>query len=67
MTHDPVTHPLILNSSTSTPPLSLHLPGMYTANTMATAIEAMGMSLPYSSSTPADDPMKIAECKMSGW
>ena len=27
--------------------------GMYTANTMATAIEAMGMSLPYSSSTPA--------------
>jgi len=29
--------------------------GMYTANTMATAIEAMGMSLPYSSSTPADD------------
>ena len=40
--------------------------GMYTANTMATAIEAMGMSLPYSSSTPADDPMKIAECKMSG-
>ena len=40
--------------------------GMYTANTMATAIEAMGMSLPYSSSTPADDPMKIAECKRSG-
>ena len=27
--------------------------GMYTANTMASAIEAMGMSLPYSSSTPA--------------
>ena len=40
--------------------------GMYTANTMATAIEALGMALPYSSSTPADDPMKIAECKMSG-
>ncbi len=40
--------------------------GMYTANTMATAIEAMGMSLPYSSSTPADDPMKHAECKMAG-
>ena len=28
--------------------------GMYTANTMATAIEALGMSLPYSSSSPAD-------------
>ena len=32
--------------------------GMYTANTMASAIEAMGMSLPYSSSTPADTPAK---------
>jgi len=40
--------------------------GMYTANTMATAIEAMGMSLPFSSSTPADDPLKIAECKLAG-
>src|SRR6187549_3841143 len=30
--------------------------GMYTANTMASAIEAMGMSLPYSSSIPAEDP-----------
>lgn len=40
--------------------------GMYTANTMATAIEAMGMSLPYSSSTPADDPLKKAECIMAG-
>ena len=40
--------------------------GMYTANTMATAIEAMGMSLPYSASTPADDPLKMAECKMAG-
>jgi len=36
--------------------------GMYTANTMASAIEAMGMSLPYSSSTPAVDPGKIDEC-----
>ncbi|CAB1106837.1 unnamed protein product [Ectocarpus sp. CCAP 1310/34] len=36
--------------------------GMYTANTMASAIEALGMSLPYSSSTPADDPMKKDEC-----
>ena len=40
--------------------------GMYTANTMATAIEALGMSLPYSSSSPADDELKIAECKMAG-
>ncbi len=32
--------------------------GMYTANTMASAIEAMGMSLPYSSSTPAEDPAR---------
>ncbi|MEK7990312.1 MAG: dihydroxy-acid dehydratase [Thiotrichaceae bacterium] len=36
--------------------------GMYTANTMATAIEALGMSLPYSSSTPAVDPKKMQEC-----
>ena len=36
--------------------------GMYTANTMASAIEAMGMSLPYSSSTPATDPAKLDEC-----
>jgi len=40
--------------------------GMYTANTMATAIEALGMSLPFSSSTPADDPIKTAECKLAG-
>lgn len=40
--------------------------GMYTANTMATAIEAMGMSLPYSSSTPAEDPMKLEECLKAG-
>lgn len=37
--------------------------GMYTANTMASAIEALGMSLPYSSSTPAVDPAKQDECK----
>ena len=36
--------------------------GMYTANTMASAIEAMGMSLPYSSSIPAVDPGKLDEC-----
>ncbi len=40
--------------------------GMYTANTMASAIEAMGMSLPFSSSIPADDPKKIEECKNAG-
>ena len=40
--------------------------GMYTANTMASAIEALGMSLPYSSSTPAEDPLKLAECAASG-
>jgi dihydroxy-acid dehydratase len=40
--------------------------GMYTANTMASAIEAMGMSLPYSSSTPAVDPRKLDECFRAG-
>jgi dihydroxy-acid dehydratase len=40
--------------------------GMYTANTMASAIEALGMSLPYSSSTPAEDPRKQAECLAAG-
>ncbi|TVU04526.1 hypothetical protein EJB05_47637 [Eragrostis curvula] len=40
--------------------------GMYTANTMASAIETMGMSLPYSSSTPAEDPLKIEECRLAG-
>ena len=40
--------------------------GMYTANTMACAIETLGMSLPYSSSTPAEDPGKIEECQQSG-
>ena len=40
--------------------------GMYTANTMASAIEAMGMSLPYSSSTPAEDPAKHEECLRAG-
>lgn len=36
--------------------------GMYTANTMAIAIEALGMSLPYSSSNPAISTNKVAEC-----
>ncbi len=37
--------------------------GMYTANTMAIAIEALGMSLPYSSSNPAISKDKIGECE----
>jgi dihydroxy-acid dehydratase len=40
--------------------------GMYTANTMATAIEAMGMSLPDSASIPAEHPDKLAECLRAG-
>jgi dihydroxy-acid dehydratase len=40
--------------------------GMYTANTMACAVEALGMSLPYSSSTPAEDPQKKEECRAAG-
>ena len=40
--------------------------GMYTANTMASAIEAIGMSLPYSSSMPAEDPGKREECSRAG-
>ncbi|MDZ4687094.1 MAG: dihydroxy-acid dehydratase [Planctomycetaceae bacterium] len=40
--------------------------GMYTANTMASAIETLGMSLPYSSSIPAEDPLKLGECVAAG-
>jgi dihydroxy-acid dehydratase len=40
--------------------------GMYTANTMASAIEALGMSLPYSSSNPALSEDKQKECKAIG-
>lgn len=40
--------------------------GMYTANTMASAIEAMGMSLPNSSSFPAMSPLKHGECDVVG-
>jgi len=40
--------------------------GMYTANTMASAIEAMGMSLPYSSSNPAMGDDKQTECLNAG-
>ena len=40
--------------------------GMYTANTMASAIEALGMSLPFSSSNPAVSHEKIEDCKAVG-
>ncbi|TVY25959.1 putative dihydroxy-acid dehydratase, mitochondrial [Lachnellula hyalina] len=40
--------------------------GMYTANTMATAIEVMGMSLPGSSTNPADSKAKYLECLAAG-
>ena len=40
--------------------------GMYTANTMSSAIEALGMSLPYSSSNPAISPEKNNECEEAG-
>jgi len=40
--------------------------GMYTANTMASAIEAMGMSLPYSASIPAESSRKLIECARVG-
>ena len=40
--------------------------GMYTANTMASAIEALGMSLPYNSSNPAISNEKVSECAQLG-
>ncbi|SFE94212.1 dihydroxy-acid dehydratase [Alteribacillus iranensis] len=40
--------------------------GMYTANTMAAAVEALGMSIPGSSSTPAVNDYKEKECKQAG-
>ncbi|MEC5423092.1 dihydroxy-acid dehydratase [Virgibacillus sp. C22-A2] len=40
--------------------------GMYTANTMASAVEAMGMSLPGSSSNPAESPEKEEDCDAAG-
>jgi dihydroxy-acid dehydratase len=40
--------------------------GMYTANTMSSAIEALGMSLPYSSSNPALSEEKKQECLDAG-
>jgi dihydroxy-acid dehydratase len=40
--------------------------GMYTANTMASAIEALGMALPYNSSNPATGAEKRADCEAAG-
>ncbi|MDA9176851.1 dihydroxy-acid dehydratase, partial [Flavobacteriaceae bacterium] len=40
--------------------------GMYTANTMSSAIEAMGMSIPYNSSNPATSSQKTKECDLVG-
>ncbi len=40
--------------------------GMYTANTMASAIEALGMSLPGSSSNPAENALKLEDCHQAG-
>ena len=40
--------------------------GMYTANTMASAIEVLGLSLPYNSSNPAVSQEKITECVAAG-
>ncbi|MGD1007846.1 MAG: dihydroxy-acid dehydratase [Ignavibacteriaceae bacterium] len=40
--------------------------GMYTANTMASAIETLGLSLPFSSSCPANSDQKVKECYDAG-
>ncbi|MEN1784945.1 MAG: dihydroxy-acid dehydratase [Bacteroidota bacterium] len=40
--------------------------GMYTANTMASAIEALGMAMPYNSSNPATGPEKMGDCISAG-
>ncbi|WP_375324585.1 dihydroxy-acid dehydratase [Flagellimonas sp. GZD32] len=40
--------------------------GMYTANTMASAIEAMGMSMPFNSSIPAVNEAKAGDCEAAG-
>ena len=40
--------------------------GMYTANTMASAIEALGMAIPYNSSNPANEAEKKEDCIASG-
>lgn len=40
--------------------------GMYTANTMSSAIEALGLALPYNSSNPATNSVKVIECEDTG-
>jgi dihydroxy-acid dehydratase len=40
--------------------------GMYTANTMSSAIEALGLALPYNSSNPATNSVKVIECEEVG-
>lgn len=40
--------------------------GMYTANTMSSSIEALGLALPYNSSNPANDSSKVLECEEVG-
>ncbi|XP_077221973.1 dihydroxy-acid dehydratase, chloroplastic-like [Tasmannia lanceolata] len=57
---------LRINISLNSCPRARACGGMYTANTMASAIEAMGMSLPYSSSRPAEDLLKLDECRLVG-
>src|SRR5690625_5110119 len=47
-------------------PCAVSCGGMYTANTMASAIEAMGMSLPGNASKPATSEEKLAECETAG-
>jgi dihydroxy-acid dehydratase len=51
-------HPKILKVIQNSCPGAGACGGMYTANTMSSAIEALGMSLPYSSSNPALSPEK---------
>lgn len=41
--------------------------GMYTANTMSSAIEALGLALPYNSSIPATNSGKVIECEEAGY
>lgn len=54
------------NSNLLFPPSHAAPPQMYTANTMASAIEALGMSLPGSSSFPAESQEKHDECASVG-
>jgi dihydroxy-acid dehydratase len=55
-------HPKILKVIQNSCPGAGACGGMYTANTMSSAIEALGMSLPYSSSNPALSPEKKKKC-----